>query len=56
VVLLVEFSCFDAWQNHKLNMCMAAAHCKLKKRACGNSSYLERPTCTLEDGQLGQNL
>jgi hypothetical protein len=35
-----------AWLQHSTNL----------KRTPGRSSYFERPTCTLEDGQLGLNM
>jgi hypothetical protein len=39
----------------KQNTCSAAAYTNLKIMTRLSSSYLERPTCTLEDGQLGRN-
>jgi hypothetical protein len=34
--------------NHKLKMCMAAAHCQLQKQPAAVSTCLERPTCSPE--------
>jgi hypothetical protein len=35
-----------------LNMCFDAEHYQLRKNS-SSSSYLERPTCTPENSQLG---
>jgi hypothetical protein len=52
----LRLSCNETWkfnyQNYKLNTCMTAARCQLKKRTRGSSSYLERPTCISQGGQL----